>query len=52
MFGSLFDRMTKSEQEVARKLQGLGIQWSYEQPVFVWDADGRPRVWTPDFYLK
>jgi hypothetical protein len=28
------------------------IQWSYEQPVFVWDADGRPRVWTPDFYLK
>jgi len=19
--------------------------------VFVWDGDGRPRVWTPDFYL-
>jgi len=52
MIGSLFDRMTKAEREVACKLQGLGIQWSYEQPVFVWDLDGRPRVWTPDFYLK
>ena len=49
---SIYDRMTNAEREVANVLKDLGIQWSYEQPVFVWDNDGRPRVWTPDFYLK
>ena len=29
----------------------MGIKWSYEQPIFVWDENKRPRVWTPDFYL-
>ena len=43
--------MTQSEKEVANLLKELGIQWSYEQPVFVWDENKRPRVWAPDFFL-
>lgn len=48
---SIYDRMTFAEKEVANVLKKLGIQWSYEQPVFVWDEQRRPRVWAPDFYL-
>ncbi len=43
--------MTRSEKEVAELLKDIGIRWSYEHPVFVWDENKRPRVWTPDFYL-
>ena len=43
--------MTNAEKEVANLLKELGIKWVYERPVFVWDEDKRPRVWTPDFYL-
>jgi hypothetical protein len=43
--------MTKAEKEVAYMLAELGIQWSYERPLFIWDEYKRPRVWTPDFYL-
>lgn len=43
--------MTNAEKEVAELLKDLGIKWSYEQPVFVWDENKRPRVWAPDFYL-
>jgi len=43
--------MTRSEKEVAELLKDLGIRWSYEHPVFVWDENKRPRVWAPDFYL-
>jgi len=48
---SIYDRMTHAEKEVATALKEFGIRWSFEQPMFVWDDDGRPRVWTPDFYL-
>ena len=48
---SIYDRMTYAEKEVANFLNEHDIHWSYEQPVFVWDDEGRPRVWTPDFYL-
>lgn len=48
---SVYDRMTNSEKVVARTLKNLGIEWSYEQPMFVWDEDKRPRVRAPDFYL-
>lgn len=48
---SIYDQMTKSEKEVADLLKELGIKWTYEQPVFVWDENKRPRVWAPDFYL-
>jgi hypothetical protein len=43
--------MTNTEKEVAKVLNEFGIEWSYEQPVFVWDDNKRPRVWAPDFYL-
>lgn len=48
---SVYDRMTHAEKEVADVLKEFGIQWSFEQPVFVWDELKRPRVWAPDFYL-
>jgi hypothetical protein len=43
--------MTNAEKDVANLLKEIGIKWSYEQPVFVWDENKRPRVWAPDFYL-
>ena len=48
---AIYGQMTKSEQEVAQFLKELGIFWSYEKPIYVWDKNERPRVWTPDFYL-
>jgi hypothetical protein len=48
---SIYDKMTRSEKEVADLLKEMGIKWSYEHPVFVWDENKRPRVWAPDFYL-
>lgn len=48
---SVYDRMTRAEKEVATVLKEFGIRWSFEQPVFVWDENKRPRVWAPDFYL-
>ena len=49
---SIYDQMTNAEREVAKLLKDFGIKWSYEHPVFVWDENKRPRVWTPDFFLK
>ena len=46
---SIYNRMTKSEQKVAQFLKDLGIFWAYEKPIYVWDNNERPRVWTPDF---
>jgi len=43
--------MTSAEKEVAQLLKNLGIKWSLEHPIFVWDENNRPRVWAPDFYL-
>jgi hypothetical protein len=48
---SIYDRMTNYEKEVAELLKNLKIRWSYEQPIFIWDENKRPRVWAPDFYL-
>ena len=48
---SIYEKMTRSEREVAELLKKMGIRWSYEHPVFVWDENKRPRVWAPDFYL-
>lgn len=44
---SIYDQMTKSEKLVADLLKELGIKWSYEQPIFVWDENKKPRVWAP-----
>ena len=41
---SIYDKMTNSEKEVAELLKDMGIKWSYEHPVFVWDENKRPRV--------
>jgi len=46
---SIYDHMTKSERDVAQFLKELRIFWSYEKPIYVWDKNKRPRVWTPDF---
>lgn len=48
---SVYDQMTRSEKEVAIFLKETGIFWSYEKPVYIWDENDRPRVWTPDFCL-
>ena len=42
------DNMTRSEKQVARFLNELNIDWKYEYPIFLYDEDDRPRVWTPD----
>lgn len=46
-----YDDMKDSEKQVAEFLNELGLPWIYESPVFVYDEKGRPRVWTPDFYI-
>ncbi|MGF3555253.1 MAG: hypothetical protein ACQXXF_08350, partial [Thermoplasmatota archaeon] len=48
---SVYNRMTSAEKEVANTLKELGIKWSFEKPVFIWDENSRPRVWVPDFFL-
>jgi len=46
-----YSDMRKSEKQVAKYLNELGLWWIYESPVFVYDEKDRPRVWTPDFYI-
>lgn len=48
---SIYEKMTNAERDVAELLKNMGIRWTYEHPVFVWDDNERPRVWAPDFYL-
>ncbi len=48
---STYPDMGHSEKEVASYLNGLGLHWIFESPVFVYDEKERPRVWTPDFYI-
>lgn len=48
---SIFDRMTEPEKQVAKFLDELGLWYKYEFPVFLYDDENRPRVWTPDFFL-
>lgn len=46
-----FEDMTEPEHAVADFIASRGTYWIYEHPVFVQDEKGRPRVWTPDFYM-
>jgi hypothetical protein len=48
---SIYEKMTNTEREVADLLKNLGIKWSYENPVFIWDENNRPRACAPDFFL-
>jgi hypothetical protein len=43
--------MTLAERRVAGFLRSQGIAWRYEPGLFVIDPEGRPRLWTPDFFL-
>ncbi len=43
--------MSQGEKEVCNYINGLGLWWQYEQPVFVYDEKERPRVWSPDFFI-
>jgi hypothetical protein len=43
--------MWASEKQVAEFLDELGLKAWYQYPVFVYDKEGRPRVWSPDFYI-
>jgi len=43
--------MMASERQVAEFLDELGLPWTFEFPVFVYDERKRPRVWTPDFFI-
>lgn len=36
--------MSYPERKVAEFLKKMNIKWTYEQSVFVWDDEGRPRV--------
>ncbi len=51
MRNPLYEGMTPTEIEVAEFLNELKLFWTFESPVFVYDKENRPRVWTPDFYL-
>ena len=51
MQSPIYIGMTETEIEVAEFLNELKLYWVYESPVFVYDTENRPRVWTPDFYL-
>lgn len=44
-------RMTLAERRVAGLFRKWGLDWVFERAVFVQDPDGRPRIWTPDFFL-
>ena len=48
---SIYADMKFSEKQVAHYLKELGLYWIYQFPVFVYDDEERPRVWTPDFYI-
>jgi len=48
---STSDKMTEPEKQVAKFLDELGLWYKYEFPVFLYDDENRPRVWTPDFFL-
>jgi hypothetical protein len=43
--------MSTAERTVAGFLSETGIWWEFESAVYIMDDKGRPRVWTPDFYL-
>ncbi len=43
--------MTKTEKKVAEFLDEYKLHWFFESPVYLTDNEGRPRLWTPDFFL-
>ncbi len=47
----IYEGLTRAERRVAGFLNSRRVRWEFERPVYVTDPDGRPRIWTPDFYL-
>ena len=43
--------MTETEKEVSRYLEEKRLWWRFEFPVFVYEENDRPRLWTPDFFI-
>jgi hypothetical protein len=48
---SVYDDMSETEYKVSSFLREINLYWEYERAVYIVDDKGRPRVWTPDFYL-
>jgi hypothetical protein len=48
---SVYNDMSKAEFMASQFLKQLNLYWLYEQAVYLLDDKGRPRVWTPDFYI-
>lgn len=48
---SVYEDMTRAEIQVANYLKQVDLWWVFEFPVFVYDENDRPRLWTPDFYI-
>jgi hypothetical protein len=44
-------QLTPAERRVAGLFRKWGLDWEFERPVYVQDPSGRPRIWTPDFFL-
>lgn len=48
---TIYGCMTQNEKTVGEFLKTIGVWWEFERAVYLLDDGGRPRVWTPDFYL-
>ena len=48
---SVYERMSGPEIEIANYFKEKDLWWKFEFPVFVYDTDGRERLYTPDFYI-
>ena len=49
--GSIYDKMTDTENEVAHYFKERNIRWVFHFPVFVKDDKKIPRLYAPDFYI-
>ncbi len=45
------DEMSFPERRVAGLFDKWKLRWVYEKSLYVQDPAGRPRLWSPDFYL-
>jgi hypothetical protein len=48
---SIYDKMTDTEKEVADYFQEMDLRWVFQFPVFLYDENDRPRLFSPDFYI-
>lgn len=48
---SIYKKMTEPEREVATYLKERDLWWIFEFPVFVYEENDRPRLYSPDFFI-